>query len=458
MTHTIGAPSKPGGSGVFKSLRLANFKCYKGPTGDIPLKPLTLIIGPNNAGKSTILHALLLLKQTLADRSRHAALVTAGQWVDMGGFEDILHGGCNAQNRNFTIGVTRDEPDSVRLPHKQDDSAVLANAVDATFAFDKKRGEIVIQDVELRRDSKSVIRVQRRGKEWAAASISDRAKQRLSLSFQHFLPKLSPRPGAKPDMRVLRKAQELAMLLDFQTWVWENLFSGGLRHVAPVRGQIPWYSRAGRRATSDIGAGGENLLHLLAREDNPPGRKKPLLALVDDWVRKFRMLDRLQLESLDGAGMVRSLVGDDIGGCTDINVAAMGEGVAQMLPIVALSLLSRQGECLLIEQPELHLHPSAQADLADLFIENARVRRQFIIETHSEHLLLRVRRRVAEQKISADDVAILYVEKHGRTATIRLLELNGRGHFEDWPKGFFDEAYQEAMKLAMASAPKRCNV
>ena len=109
----------------------------------------------------------------------------------------------------------------------------------------------------------------------------------------------------------------------------------------------------------------------------------------------------------------------------------------------------------MVEQPEIHLHPSLQAELADLFIDIMKTgRRQILVETHSEHLLLRIRRRIAEGTLKPDQVAILFVEKHGGESKVRRLDLNSRGHFSDWPKGFFDEAYQEAMALAAGASKK----
>jgi predicted ATPase len=135
----------------------------------------------------------------------------------------------------------------------------------------------------------------------------------------------------------------------------------------------------------------------------------------------------------------------------------MGEGVSQLLPIVAGVVATPAGECLVVEQPEIHLHPAAQADLADLFIKNldASGEKQFVIESHSEHLLLRLRRRVAEGRISPSKIGVLIVDRSRGNSHVRALELTDRGHFEDWPSGFFEEGYEEALKLAHAAARKR---
>jgi predicted ATPase len=132
----------------------------------------------------------------------------------------------------------------------------------------------------------------------------------------------------------------------------------------------------------------------------------------------------------------------------------MGEGISQLLPVIAGVILTAPGETLLVEQPELHLHPAAQANLGDLFVESVSDLSgpQFIVETHSEHLLLRVRRRIAEDKLDPRFVSVLYVDKRGSTSKVRPLELNPKGHFVEWPAGFFEEGYNEALGLARAGA------
>jgi predicted ATPase len=183
-----------------------------------------------------------------------------------------------------------------------------------------------------------------------------------------------------------------------------------------------------------------------------------LLELVNGWMtERFEMLSKMRFEKLDPEGNVRRLVGDERQGLKGINIADMGEGVSQLLPIVASVLSARNETCLLVEQPEIHLHPAAQATLGDLFVENVgkEHRRQFIVETHSEHLLLRVRRRVAERRIDPKDVGVLLVERGRIQPSVKLLELNGEGSFLEWPKGFFEEGYRESLSLAQATAKRR---
>ena len=133
----------------------------------------------------------------------------------------------------------------------------------------------------------------------------------------------------------------------------------------------------------------------------------------------------------------------------------VGVGISQVLPVL-VSAFGMRNQTHLIEQPEIHLHPRLQAELADVFIESAlgENRNSFILETHSEHLLLRIMRRMREtatgklpkgaMPISPKDVAVLYVERKGKRSIIREMPLNENGELlKAWPGGFFEEGLRE---------------
>ena len=133
----------------------------------------------------------------------------------------------------------------------------------------------------------------------------------------------------------------------------------------------------------------------------------------------------------------------------------MGLGISQILPII-ISAQTTKNNTLYIEQPELHLHPAMQSEIADEFIKGYKNNNnQFMIETHSEHLLLRLMKRMrhtAEGKIdkddilalTPDDVCLLYVDNNSDLTYINELELDEDGSLLDpWPNGFFEEGYRE---------------
>lgn len=141
---------------------------------------------------------------------------------------------------------------------------------------------------------------------------------------------------------------------------------------------------------------------------------------------------------------------------TNISLSAnqLGTGISQVLPIVVAANLDH--ECLVaIEQPELHIHPRFQVELGDLFLENSQ-KHTFLIETHSEHLVLRLLKRIREASelinptnntiTSIDDIAIIYLEPSEDGVTSKRIRIDKDGEFKDrWPDGFFNERREELM-------------
>src|SRR5262249_20243636 len=140
---------------------------------------------------------------------------------------------------------------------------------------------------------------------------------------------------------------------------------------------------------------------------------------------------------------------------TVVSLSETGTGFSQLLPVLFASFLG-SGASTCIQQPELHLHPALQAELGDLLVKRALQFNQFLVETHSEHLLLRIMRRIRETTkgslpshfppVTASDVSVLYVEPAVAGSTVRTMPLSEDGHLlYDWPGGFFEEGLREVL-------------
>lgn len=150
------------------------------------------------------------------------------------------------------------------------------------------------------------------------------------------------------------------------------------------------------------------------------------------------------MEAFD-ADRIRELVLVDQRTNTVVTHRDVGIGISQVLPVLVMAYGSR-GKLLGMEQPEIHLHPALQAELGDVFIEAALGERQntFILETHSEHLILRLMRRIREGKISPEDVGVVFVEPLARGSRLIELRIDEEGDFiDEWPGGFFEESFHE---------------
>ena len=157
------------------------------------------------------------------------------------------------------------------------------------------------------------------------------------------------------------------------------------------------------------------------------------------------------------AGVRSDIILRDTKSGTEVSHRDIGQGISQVLPVL-VSSFAAQGQIIAIEQPELHLHPALESELGDVFIDSALGKREntLLIESHSEHLLLRIMRRIRETHngtlgegklpITPDDVSVLYVEPLENRSIVREMPLNVRGELiKDWPGGFFEEGLREVL-------------
>ena len=264
----------------------------------------------------------------------------------------------------------------------------------------------------------------------------------------------------KEDLRAIRKnepktiiesgktakeieVQSLMGLTDLIGWINQTMES--LTYIGPMR-EYPkrYYQTSGERFLH-VGKRGEHAIEIVCNEDIL-GRQDIQCKLAY-WLKQPNVADTIRLKPLGTslyALRLRTPVRE-----TEVNIADTGFGVSQIVPIIVEICVLKRNDTLILEQPEIHLHPVGQMMMADLLLEAAAQGRRFIIETHSEHLLLRIQRRIAERKISADLVVVHYFEPTKDGIKIHELKILENGQFENLPSGFMDERLEEAYKIAL---------
>lgn len=188
---------------------------------------------------------------------------------------------------------------------------------------------------------------------------------------------------------------------------------------------------------------GDNLTEIL--KSNPEIKKK-----VNNWLENFGFevnVDKLR-------DVIHHLKVNQSG--LKLDITDVGFGISQVLPVIVQGFLSGGNSLTLIEQPEIHLHPKMQAELADLFIDIVKssdeLKRNLLIETHSEYLLRRLRRRISEKTISSEDVAIYFIKKENKKTVIEEVNISEFGAF-DWPKDFYDIEFEDTLAFFKNQPP-----
>ena len=134
----------------------------------------------------------------------------------------------------------------------------------------------------------------------------------------------------------------------------------------------------------------------------------------------------------------------------------MGFGVSQILPVLVLCFYADKGSTIILEQPEIHLHPAVQAGLADVFIDAVKRRNiQIIFESHSEHLLKRLQRRIAEEKLAVKDTALYFCESENGDSILKQLDIDEFGNIINWPKDFFGDEFGEMAAMTKAAISRK---
>jgi predicted ATPase len=243
-----------------------------------------------------------------------------------------------------------------------------------------------------------------------------------------------------------------------------RFFRDRIVYLGPLR-QDPQvvYKTAPVGAAGFIGTKGEYLATILhasrAREVLSPTEdgaleRMSLADAVNVWAGRLGIADAIQTRDLGRLGIQVSV---RRGGIPPVDLTSVGVGVSQLLPVIVMCLLARPGSLILLEQPELHLHPALQQRLGDFLLACARSGRQLIVETHSEYVVSRLRRRIVEDDTGQllNTLAIYFAEQTDDASEFRRVPLNEFGGLEAWPVGFFDQASTESRQILEAALEKR---
>lgn len=367
---------------MINRLDLKHFKCFESLC--LPMAPLTLLSGTNASGKSTLLQALVLLHQTMREHEWSIRLMLNGKILKLGTVGDVLDKVYG--RKSFEISVAEENRSY-------------------GWMFSGERGDMSMEVESIRQGSHS-----------------------------------------------LNTPEKLRFLLPADTDALGNALAErirGLSYITAERvGPREVYSLDDRQIATTVGPAGEyaaSVLHWgreesviagLALPDTPPTR----LRQVEEWMRIFFPGCSISLQQIPNVNAVT--LGFRTSDETDFHRPVhVGFGLTQVFPIIVAALSAKTGEILLVENPEVHLHPAGQALMGQFLSQVAGAGIQVIVETHSDHILNGVRRAVKSQVLPPDQVAIHFFRPRTLEGDAQVIspQIDKTGNLDTWPDGFFDQ-------------------
>ncbi|MEV4251556.1 DUF3696 domain-containing protein [Spirillospora sp. NPDC049652] len=406
------------------NLSLRNYRCFA-ERQDMELRPITVVLGKNNSGKSALVRAPLILQTGI--RNDHPVPFDLEQFGDDApDFLDLVHGRIEVSSISVDLRLTGPQAEEYTLEATiQNESELLTHRV---LEWRLRSGD---RDVSYR----WAIEGDPGEPERQFYRTPDLEADPVPLDFRGLLPTELPNvdDGAWFDPSRIRSA--------FDTIRYLGPFRIKPRRVVRLPVREPGQDEFGSR-TDEI------LVH-----DHVHGKRR-LTEKINEYLRGPLPDWEVKVQPhLHGFSVgLQSLRTPTLW----VPATDSGTGITQILPFLVRRAQDEldpptQPVLELIEEPELHLHPSAQAMLADLYIraiDNTHVR--FLLETHSETFLLRLRRRVAEGRLDAGRLAFYFVGSDGESSTVRRINVDSLGNVDYWPEGIFEEDFEEVRALAEA--------
>jgi predicted ATPase len=461
---------------MLTELRIDNFKSWKS-TGPIRLAPLTVFCGTNSSGKSSIAQFILMLKQTVESYDRQRVLHTGdgSSMVDLGSWLDIVHGHDESKAISFSFnyhdvnGIAFSDPVNEKMygPFNQ-------VGFNAKVEYDRSVNRIVLDHFTYQLPS---------GKPEDPGNpdinlglkIKDVSRNQYELIANGFgAMRQQGRPGVLPHPEnffgfpgeAIAYYQNTGFLTDFSLSV-KNLFKS-VFYVGPLREYPERFYQFSGEMPPDVGTRGRlsvNAMLAAGQRSISRGRRKKgesFQILIARWLKTMKLIEDFRLAPIaDGRKEyeVRIKVQK---GAPEVLITDVGFGISQVLPVLVQCFYVPSNSTILFEQPEIHLHPSVQAYLADMFIEaihayeDSKPRHtQLIIESHSEHLIRRLQRKIAEEELKLEDVAIYFVDQKKGISTIEALEIDEFGNILNWPDNFFGDDLEDLTAMALKGIERK---
>jgi len=456
---------------MLNRLHVTNFKSWEDL--DLKLASITGLFGTNSSGKSSVLQFLLMLKQTKDTTDRRLTLDFGGSnsLANLGNFKDVIYGHVESLCLSWTLQWTLPEalniPDPSGKPtsglfsgkHLEMKASVGLKQTSPTSSDLRYRFSNTWFSLEPKKSGSPEFQLVAKAEEEASA-----AQKEFKFERNRGRPWKMPGPikcYAFPD-QAKTYFKNTDFLSEFELG-FENLMDR-IYYLGPLR-EYPRreYTWSGARPT-DVGQRGEKVVEAILaarfgeekRHLGPRKQYMPFEAILGHWLKELKLIHEFKVKEIaPGSNLYQILVKRDPQS-PEVLITDVGFGVSQMLPVLVLLYYVPENSIVLLEQPEIHLHPSVQSGLADVIINVAKHRNvQVIVESHSEHLLRRLQRRVAEDQLQSDKAALFFCRENRGKSNLMPLGLNPFGEIENWPDNFFGDNFQEIFAAQEAALERK---
>lgn len=425
---------------MITELEAENFKSWK-DTGSLQFAPLTGFFGANSSGKTSILQVLLMLKQTTerpSDWNEPLYIGDEESLVNLGSFEDIIHG--HKEDLILGISVSWKLSQTMRIERISTDSLSFSSSIIKEYERQELVDFCYMVD---RRDFK----IEREG-QGHIFKYRDVDRRTGDVIF---------RPVNVASYRcygVVGRDKRLEAFTICRA-AFENLFSN-IHYLGPLREHPRHHYIWEGDHPVDVGQRGEKMVSALL---SARVRRLSVDEQIQKWVKRLELIDSYRLDPVSGKEQSYEFHVTEYNGKLQVKLTDVGIGVSQVLPVLVLCYYAPEGSILILEQPEAHLHPKAQSELADVLIDVVQNRNvKIILESHSEHLLHRLTRRIAEDSLSAEDTALYSCQINDGKSSAEKLKVDDYGNISNWPLNFFgDEMGDLAAKARAEIKRKKAN-
>ncbi len=432
-------------------LKLDNFKIWRS-TGAMRLAPLTLLLGTNSSGKSSLIQSLLLIRQTVKGDDPNLDLNLGNpdstDSANLGQFKDLLcrHGEASASNPANQVGIEFRWSQTGDPLHSTLFSARYRKGSSGGAELEYLRLGKDGEGFSVQRRKPGIYRLQL-AHERSSVGQSTNYRPQRSFAF-------SPAAIADLGERGVAIKDIGPTLLDELSKI---IYLGPVRRLAQRdyvwAGRMPAHiGDDGAKAVDALIASGVAIQRARKR-NQPEPPEADLFKQTVNWMKAMDLADGLHVQALGNSGRYELRLESN---GEQSNLKDVGVGVSQVLPVIVAALFAEPGHIVIVEEPESHLHPLAQSELANLFAEISKTRGvQFIVETHSEHLFLRMQTLMARVEVPRDDCAMYFVEREGKHARLVSLVVDSGGRILNWPPRFFGDSVGEARAQAQAIARQK---